>query len=480
MNKPLLTIVAGLVLAQFSTGALAQQAAQGQWSGWARCQVSVQGPGYSDQQTHTWTITAGAPTTEGAFQVYAATWSVTGSGSLTRSQGNQSLTAQWATNGPAVSAPVAVFVRASDRRMFIQSRHAQLRSTGAVQGFQRQTIAGVPQKPADIRAEAFEWAFPLIAVSAPVAPETNATANGSSTSPTNGSVGVMQPGGSQGTASCTWQFGQGAAAPAPPVTLAAQPVPTAGGPVTTSPPSDTPPANNPPVDSAPVASIPSPTSPSVSTSPAASLEPPILSTMPLDPGLVAIPELCTLRPPGISGASNYSTPASVHLFWGVVGGATGYKVSRSDRGLLTTPALSAQATNFVDRVSPTSAAYSYTITAIYPQGCGARTVSVSPRPPKTPSPGAILGTQPGQVRLVWSWRSSEDSRFYDDYAGVLITGPTFPSAGRDVLRSGTSSNGIFLVGVPAGTQTWRIKAYWNTPGGRVMDNIGKTVSVNVP
>jgi hypothetical protein len=246
MKKQFVTLVASLLLAQFPNGASAQQTPPAAWAGWARCQITVQGPGYTDQQTHTWTITGGAPTAQGAFQTYAGTWAVVGGGSLSRTQGTQTLMAQWATNGPNISAPIAVFVRASDKRMFIQARHAQLRSAAAIQGYQQVTIAGKPQTPGKINAEAFEWAFPVIAVSAPVPPDRNATATGSSTSPLNGSVGPMQPAGSQGTASCTWQFGHGSAAPAPPPTLAAQPIPTPNNPAT-----NTPPANNPPGTSTP-------------------------------------------------------------------------------------------------------------------------------------------------------------------------------------------------------------------------------------
>jgi hypothetical protein len=116
---------------------------------------------------------------------------------------------------------MAVFVRASDGRMFVQSRHAQLRSAGAVAGYQQLTIDGKPQTPGKIGSEAFEWAFPLVEVDSK-----GKTISASSTPIVNGSVGYMQPAGSHGTASCTWQFGQGAAAPAPPSTLAARPVPT--------------------------------------------------------------------------------------------------------------------------------------------------------------------------------------------------------------------------------------------------------------
>ena len=277
MKNQFIPLAASLAFAMFSNSGFAQQTGAAPWSGWARCQISVQGPGYSDQQTHTWTITGGAPTAQGAFQIYAATWAAVGGGSLTRTQGNQTLTAQWATNAPALSAPIAVFVRASDHHMFIQSRHAQQRSAGAVQGYQQLTISGKPQTPGKVAAEAFEWAFPVIAVSAPVAPDTNATANGSSTSPTTGSVGPMQPAGSQGTASCTWQFGQGSAAPAPPPTLTAQPIPTPGNPATTSPPTNNPPPANPP---APASGAPAP---------------PILTATPLAPALLPLPVICALR-----------------------------------------------------------------------------------------------------------------------------------------------------------------------------------------
>jgi hypothetical protein len=199
----------------------------GAWAGWARCQVDVQGPGYTEHQTHTWTIAGGTPTVEGAFRVYPGTWSVVGGGTLQRTQGTQTLMAQWAVNVPATSAPIAVFVRASDGRMLIQARHTQLRSSGAVAGYQQQTIDGKLQPPSQISAEAFEWSFPVIDGAS-----TSTSVSGSSAPGVNGSVGYMQPAGSRGTASCTWQLGQGAAAPAPPSILAAQaiPIPSSTGP----------------------------------------------------------------------------------------------------------------------------------------------------------------------------------------------------------------------------------------------------------
>jgi hypothetical protein len=224
----LLVLVSLVAIALASMAAAQQSASQGPWGGWARCEINVSGQGYSDHQTHTWTISSSTSTVSGAFRVYPATWSVAGGGSVQRSQGNQSSVVQWATSAQNLSAPLAVFVRASDGRMFIQARHTQTRAPGAVSGYQQVTIDGKPQKPGPISSEAFEWAFPVVEVSRPK-PSDPATANGSSTPLVNGKVGYMQPAGTQATASCTWQFGQGSAAPAPPPAVATQPTPTPPG-----------------------------------------------------------------------------------------------------------------------------------------------------------------------------------------------------------------------------------------------------------
>ena len=175
-----LALVSPVLIALASLAAAQQSAPQAPWGGWARCEINVSGQGYSDRQTHTWTISSSTSTVSGAFRVYPATWSVAGSGSVQRSQGNQSSMAQWATSAQNLSAPLAVFVRASDGRMFIQARHTQGRAARSVNGYQQVTIDGIAQKPATISAEAFEWAFPVVEVSRPK-PGDPATANGSST-----------------------------------------------------------------------------------------------------------------------------------------------------------------------------------------------------------------------------------------------------------------------------------------------------------
>jgi hypothetical protein len=138
------------------------------------------------------------------MHIFPATWSVTGQGSLQRSQGTQTLTAQWTTNASGISAPIALFFRASDRRLVLKSWHAQLRSPRSVNGTQTVSVNGVVQSQTPMSLEAFEWAFPGSEVA-----NTKTSISGSSTVPTRGSVGPMQPGGSQGTAACTWNFSAG-------------------------------------------------------------------------------------------------------------------------------------------------------------------------------------------------------------------------------------------------------------------------------
>lgn len=174
------------------------------WSGQAQCTVNVQGPGYSEHEVHTWNLSGGAPTVRGAMHVYAGTWSVTGQGSYQRSEGNQTNLVQWVTSASLSNAPIAIFVRASDRQMVIKSWHAQLRSPGGVTGTQQVTVNGVPQTPGKINLEAFEWPFP--ASGSVIRTAKTSEFSGSKTAATHGSVGPMQPGGSQGTEQCTWHF----------------------------------------------------------------------------------------------------------------------------------------------------------------------------------------------------------------------------------------------------------------------------------
>ena len=209
-----LSLGASVVVAPLATS---QQAAAPQWNGWARCQIVVSGPGYSDQQSHSWTLTGAPPVTQGAMRIYAAGWTDVGSGSLQRTQGSQTLDAKWTTNVQGMSAPIAVVVRASDGRLLIKPSHAQLRARGAVSGTQQVTIGGKMQPPGTISLEAFEWSFPLIEEDATIT-----RTSGTSTQAVPGKVSPMQPANARATSSCAWQFVRSGttAAPSAPTTPA--------------------------------------------------------------------------------------------------------------------------------------------------------------------------------------------------------------------------------------------------------------------
>jgi hypothetical protein len=438
------------------------------WSGWLRCEVTVRGPGYTDQQTHTWTMPGGTPTVAGAFRVYPATWSVVGSGGLQRTRNDQSLDVRWSTNGPALSAPIAVFVRASDGKILIQSRHTQLRAPGAIQGYQLQTIDGKRQPVGVIALEAFEWAFPLIEVT-PATATTNATASGSRSQPTTGSVGPMQPDGSQGSAACTWQFAQGRQVAAPPAVVAgAVPTPPAAGTIAGIAPAAgvvQGPASGAaaPTGAAPTgSSVDAPTGSMIAGAP----------SQPAGSVLSSVtPKTCALAAPSVKAVA--TSPASIELTWAPVSGATGYTISRSDIGAVgTVPASRAQADiRFTHRADfDYRVTYSYTVSAQFANGCGNGQVSIAAPRPGTPTAvdlraleGSVAG-KTGRVRLEWRMPDTTVS-------GFVVLGPGLGQNGQEVPRSATPSGSVSLDvdNVPSGAQSWLVTPYWTVPGGRVID-----------
>jgi len=58
-------LTVSIALPSFATGQ--QSASQASWAGWARCEIKVSGQGYNDQQTHTWLLTGGTPTSAERF-----------------------------------------------------------------------------------------------------------------------------------------------------------------------------------------------------------------------------------------------------------------------------------------------------------------------------------------------------------------------------------------------------------------------------
>ena len=312
----------------------------------------------------------------------------------------------------------------------------------------------------------------------------------------------MQPAGSQVTASCTWQFaGPGAAAPAPPPTLTAQAIPTppppAGGP-TPAPASGAavPVAPNAPATPTSAARptstiVTTPATPPATPAPAggagssSSTSQPVPTNTTLSspvqplPNSITPPPLgpCTLRGPDRATTPWYGSPGSAYLYWIPVAGATGYTVSRGDLGVLTPTPLSATTSSFRHRalLYPPKT-YIYTIVAIYPQGCGTRDLTISSQAPAAPSVYSETGVAPGQVTLRWSISSFQQR----DYTGVLIQGAALPPTGREV-RNSNNLGSTSITGVPAGTQTWVVTAFWDTPGGRAIDTSkGRVITVVVP
>lgn len=175
------------------------------WSGWAQCQITVQGPNsYNYTETQTWSLAGSQPTVQGAIRIHPANWKVTGQGSFSKTSGAQTYSAQWTTNATQSGAPIALFIRASDGMLVLKSWHSQLRALAAMTGTQTVSINGIVQSQSAVSFPAYEWAVPGGQVSS-----TTASITGSNTTPTNGSAGPMQPGGSQGTAACSWQFAAG-------------------------------------------------------------------------------------------------------------------------------------------------------------------------------------------------------------------------------------------------------------------------------
>ena len=213
---PVRLIAAIICLVTTERGAAqTRNAADGPWVGWVRCEITAQGAGYNDRQTHTWVMTGGAPTLDGVFRLYPATWTVVGGGSLARTQATN-VAGEWATNGQVPNAPIAVSTR-PDGHLVFTLRHGQLRAPNGFTGYRFYTVDGKDQPRQTITAETYEYRFQPI----DDAPANSIT--GSSTVPitsSNAFAPTPQPG-STATAACSWQFVQSATPIAPPSTSSA-------------------------------------------------------------------------------------------------------------------------------------------------------------------------------------------------------------------------------------------------------------------
>jgi hypothetical protein len=181
----------GAVMAQAPTAAPI-------WTGSIRCDIDIKGPGYVNHQTHTWTLTGAIPPGGGVLD-YPATWSVSGEGSLLPTTSNNA-SATWKTQGSAAGVRLGIFVRA-DRQVVVLARHGQLNVPNGTTGVR---LGAPPATPVPIAATVSEWRpFPTIV---DAAASTHIT--GRSVTPATERLDALQPAGSQGQASCSWDLAQ--------------------------------------------------------------------------------------------------------------------------------------------------------------------------------------------------------------------------------------------------------------------------------
>ena len=213
-----------LVIAASTSAQTPQPVAQS-WSGWAQCQITIQAPGYSHNETHLWTIT-GAGTRNANMEIYPTSWTVTGNGSLQRVNGPTTVSAQWTINGTLPNVTIGTTLHLDRITVQRWTNHGPARS--GLTGTEISTTNGVA-RPRAVILDVQQWAFPGIETGT-----TSTRATGSNTLPFDGLRGPMNPpSGAMGTAACTWDFARGGVSPSspPPSTTTAPTTSSSGAPV---------------------------------------------------------------------------------------------------------------------------------------------------------------------------------------------------------------------------------------------------------
>ena len=202
MRTDLLTaflIVAGANISFAQT----PNAADGPWSGQMQCVLSVKGPNYQDDQTHTWRIIPGPPFLNGVFRQWPAVWSVQGGGSRSLPTG---FAETWKITVPETNAPLAFSVNTGTGQIRIGSQHGLLTAAGAISG----TTNNPGARPLPLIAGLQEWPFPITDDVA-----TATTISGTRTRSVPTANGWRQPPGVPTTETCTWRFDKVPATNAP-------------------------------------------------------------------------------------------------------------------------------------------------------------------------------------------------------------------------------------------------------------------------
>jgi hypothetical protein len=114
------------------------------WNGWARCEIDIQGPGYVNKETHTWSLRRarlGVKTT--------GSWTVVGAGRWDRGQPRETFThEEWLINPDlSVIYDAKFLVSIAGGKVSIKPDHAQLHITDGIQGYSQQTVNNKPRKP---------------------------------------------------------------------------------------------------------------------------------------------------------------------------------------------------------------------------------------------------------------------------------------------------------------------------------------------
>ena len=192
-------LITSLLVANLLRPASAQAPAP--WGGWVQCRFDVRGTGYAHQEVQTWTIT-GPPVMQSTVEVYPASWSVTGQGTLKKTTDASTEAADWAIAVPATVAQIGITPHAD--RFTIQRWTAQRIGRGGLTGKDVLTALSAQPRVTSMTLDVDEQPFATIDVDLK-----STQTNGSSTPAVSGTVGPIRPRDAQGKGNCAWQFARG-------------------------------------------------------------------------------------------------------------------------------------------------------------------------------------------------------------------------------------------------------------------------------
>lgn len=158
---------------------------------------------YRHTEIQRWEVTGPAQTDPNGSIRYPVRWTTTGSGQKHVDQGTQQYDVVYSIN-----ASVNQVWRASKNPLgtewTLRRESVQGHAHGALVGTQWATVGGVPQRPADVSAERWEFTNPPNGLKAPVAPTPVVFTNTATYPPM--SIGYQQPAGATSSVQCSWNF----------------------------------------------------------------------------------------------------------------------------------------------------------------------------------------------------------------------------------------------------------------------------------